>query len=209
MLKIKICGMRDPENLMDVSKFNPDYLGFIFFNKSPRHISNYKLVETINAIDTVIKKVGVFVNEDLVVLLNIGKLFNLDIVQLHGNETPEMCSIIKENGLGVWKVFQIDNDFDFESCEIFKNQVDMFLFDTKAPNGQGGHGFSFNWDKLNEYNLDVPFMLAGGISTENMKDLNHIKHNMLVGIDINSKFESSPGVKDINKIGTLFEFIRK
>ena len=206
-LKIKVCGMRDTQNILDVAALKPDYMGFIFFEKSPRNVSEIESLETILSLPKEIKKVGVFVNESLENIVKTVRTFGLSTVQLHGKESPDICKRLKVLKLEVWKAFSVDQNFDFETCKPYENIVDRFLFDTKGD-GYGGHGKAFDWNILKKYNAKVPFMLAGGISLENLTELQLLDGLNIAGVDVNSKFENSPGDKNIEKLQTLFEKIK-
>lgn len=206
-LKIKVCGMRDTQNILDVAALKPDYMGFIFFEKSPRNVSEIESLETILSLPKEIKKVGVFVNESLENIVKTVRTFGLSTVQLHGKESPDICKRLKVLKLEVWKAFSVDQNFDFETCKPYENIVDRFLFDTKGD-GYGGHGKAFDWNILKKYNTKVPFMLAGGISLENLTELQLLDGLNIAGVDVNSKFENSPGDKNIEKLQTLFEKIK-
>jgi phosphoribosylanthranilate isomerase len=206
-LEIKVCGMRNTQNILDVAALKPDYMGFIFFEKSPRNVTEIKSLETILSLPKEIKKVGVFVNESLENIVKTVRTFGLSTVQLHGNESTDICKRLKVLKLEVWKAFSVDQNFDFEICKPYQNTVDRFLFDTKGE-GYGGHGKTFDWNILKKYNQRVPFMLAGGISLENLTELQLLDGLNIAGIDVNSKFENSPGDKNIEKLQTLFEKIK-
>ena len=178
---------------------NPDYIGFIFYTKSPRYAGKELSIEFSQRITTA-KKVGVFVNENEVTILDIASRYGLDFVQLHGDESAEFCNEIKKF-VPVIKAFQVDDDFDFSLLNQYVNACDYFLFDSKSKQF-GGSGETFNWKKLDEYNLQKPFFLSGGIDLENIDEVLHLKsqYSNLVSIDINSRFETEPGIKDIEKI---------
>ncbi len=208
MLKIKVCGMRESQNILALAELQPDFIGFIFYEKSARFTGDILDKKTLRSLPKNIKKTGVFVNEKFEILLKTCKEFNLDFVQLHGNETIEFCENLKNEGLKVIKVFSVDRSFDFAVTAPFETFIDYFLFDTKAEGGYGGHGKPFDWQILDNYTGEKPFLLAGGISPENFEDLKEIKNKNFVGIDVNSKFEISPANKKIEALIELFEKIR-
>ena len=189
-IKLKVCGMKNLENILQVSELLPDFLGFIFWEKSTRYFDGDipKLPESI-------QKVGVFVNETIEnVVFKIQK-HQLQIIQLHGNESAAYCSELKKQNIKIIKVFSIADDFDFEDLKPFEAVADYFLFDTKGKL-PGGNGTKFNWKILKDYDSEKPFFLSGGIETdeiENIKNLNL----PIFGIDINSKFEMEPGLKNV------------
>ena len=193
---MKICGMK--HNIAEVAELQPDYLGFIFYEKSPRYFDS----EEIPSIPEDVKKVGVFVDEKISKVLELTKKHSLDFIQLHGNESKEYVLdlqwyLVFSKTL-VWKAFSLDDDFDFGQLSIFENKVDKFLFDTKGKE-KGGNGFTFNWEILKNYTLKKPFILSGGIGLDELDSLKELLKTDLpiYGIDVNSKFEIEPGLKDI------------
>jgi phosphoribosylanthranilate isomerase len=202
-LKIKVCGMREPENIKDLISLHPDFIGFIFYEKSSRFIQD--TIPDFNYGNS--KKTGVFVNKTLPDLLKIAKLNKLDTIQLHGQESPEYCEAIQNEGFKVIKVFLIDKDFDFRLCRLYETSADLFLFDTKGllP---GGNGQTFNWDILSNYHLQKPFLLSGGIGLQHIDTLKVFSHPQLYGIDVNSGFETKPAFKNIDKLKTFFNEIQ-
>jgi len=205
-MKIKVCGLRDPENIEQIAALSPDYMGFIFYNKTPRFAGELS-IKVLAAIPPTINKAGVFVDEELEVIKQIIDKYDFDFVQLHGNETPDFCKSLKDSAV-VIKAFGIDDEFDFKQLKKYKNKADIFLFDTKTSK-HGGSGLTFDWNILDRYELDVPFFLSGGISPENIDEVRSIDHPQFYGIDVNSKFEISPGVKDIEKLKQAFNSIKQ
>ncbi len=201
---IKVCGMRDPANIKAVAEFSPDFMGFIFYPKSPRYVGEDFVLP---ALPTHIQKMGVFVNESLDKLLQISQKYSLDYVQLHGGESPEYCIEIKKQGLKILKAFSIDSDFDFGSLKPFEGLADYFLFDTKGD-GYGGHGKTFDWKLLEKYNFSTPFLIAGGVSNFNIGVIKKLSYPMLKGVDVNSKYEISPALKDTQALEELFLAVR-
>jgi len=207
-LKIKVCGMRDPENISGVVTASPDYLGFIFYPKSKRFVGFEPSPEVLDINPGTTKKVGVFVDETPAKVLKTVQNWDLDVVQLHGNETPEYCQQIRDSGITVFKAFSVDEQFDFGSLNAYSGVCDYFLFDTK---GQlpGGTGQKFNWQLLENYKGDVPFFLSGGIGPDDLDAVLNFSHPQLYGIDINSGFEISPALKDVEKVKNFISGIRK
>ncbi|MBD1384981.1 phosphoribosylanthranilate isomerase [Mucilaginibacter rigui] len=203
-MKIKICGLRDPENIKAVEALAPDYMGFICYDKSPRFISGMEDDELVN-ISTGITKVGVFVDEDADSISKLIYKYKFDAIQLHGNESPAFCDMFKHE-VQVIKAFGIDENFDFAKLDAYINHVNYFLFDTKTP-VHGGSGQIFDWEILNKYKLNVPFFLSGGLSADNLEEVKKITHPAFYGVDLNSKFELSPGLKDIDKLTQAFNTI--
>jgi phosphoribosylanthranilate isomerase len=206
-MKIKVCGMRESENIKALVALKPDFMGFIFYPKSPRFTGEMLDQELLLSFPTEIKKTGVFVNAETSFILEQVNKYDLQYVQLHGHETPHISKALKESGVGVIKAFSVDKDFDFNTLDQYEETTDYFLFDTKGE-GYGGHGVSFDWKILEKYKLDTPFLLAGGINIDNVDHLGMLKDKPLAGIDVNSRFEISPGLKNIALLKQLFEKIR-
>ena len=198
---IKVCGLIDEKNYLDLRKYPIDYFGFIFYDKSPRYILNSPNHSFIKKIKN---KVAVFVNEKIDTVLNIIETYNFSCVQLHGNESDDYSMKIKKKGIKVIKSYLIKTNKDFKNINMNTESFDYYLFDYKSDNF-GGSGKTFDWEILNNKVLDKPFFLSGGISLDNINNINMIKDNeKLFGLDLNSKFEKSPGLKDIKKINKLF-----
>lgn len=196
-MKLKICGIRDPVNIREVSELSPDYMGFIFYPKSPRFVGeNFELPKDF---PSSISRVGVFVNESGAAMIRIARLYNLQYLQLHGNENVEICKELKSAGLGVIKVFSIGDEFDFSILRPYKGIVDYFMFDTKGLL-YGGNAKAFDWKILNGYDQEIPFFLSGGISEKNIDNITSLKDMNIYAIDVNSGVESSPGIKDCLKV---------
>jgi len=202
-LKIKVCGMRDAENIHQLVTLPIDYIGFIFYAKSARFVSGKPEV----SIPSSIKKVGVFVNSSKEEITAKIKEFDLQVVQLHGDESPEFCQEIKDLDVETFKAFGIDEYFDWESIEAYESKVDYFLFDTKSKQ-YGGTGQSFNWEKLKDYSYQTPYWLSGGISLENIKEAANFEDNRLYGLDLNSKFEIEPALKNIQSLTQAISIIK-
>ena len=193
---IKICGMKYPENILEVGSLLPDYMGFIFWEKSARCFDGI-----IPDLPKSIKKVGVFVNATQDEILEKIATYDLQAVQLHGQESIEFCLGLKnkiDNSIEIIKVFSVDDAFNFEVLKPFEALCDYFLFDTKGKL-PGGNGTTFDWKVLKKYPSTKPFFLSGGIGINEMGDVNEIsKTNLpLYAIDVNSKFEIEPGLKNI------------
>ena len=205
-MKIKVCGLKHPENIEAVTALQPDYVGFIFYGKSPRYMAGLS-VDVLKNIPATIKKTGVFVNESAENITSLITEYGFDVIQLHGDESPEFCAGFKGK-VTVIKAFGINEDFDFEQLKDYANNVDLFLFDTKAKE-YGGSGKTFNWNILDNYKLDVPFFLSGGIGPENIAEVKNITHPQFYGVDLNSRFEIEPGLKNIEKLEEAFAIIKK
>lgn len=199
-IKLKVCGMREYQNIVDLLGLKPDYIGHIFYPKSPRFFGNNTSVE----IPKTTKKIGVFVNESEEIILQIATQHHLDFAQLHGNEPVELAQSLKSKGLGVIKVLSVLDEMPLEAIRKFEQSVDFFLFDTKTPDF-GGSGLKFDWQILKQYDATVPFFLSGGIAIEDIELIKKMNLKKLHAIDVNSKFEVSAGIKDIKKIEALKE----
>ena len=207
---IKVCGMRDADNIRAVenlligSKVPSDrFMGFIFWQKSGRYVC-----EKPAYMPKGVKRVGVFVNEDVEKVKQIADDYQLDYIQLHGSESPEYVSRLK--GMRVIKAFNIATNTDLEQTLAYEHipdggKVDMFLFDTKGKS-VGGNGEKFDWSVLTAYDSDTTFLLSGGIGPHDAEHLKAFQHPKCIGIDLNSRFEIAPGLKDVNK---LKEFIKE
>lgn len=199
-MKLKVCGMKYHENIKEVSNLKPDYMGFIFHEPSPRFMDSQ-----IPNLPKSIQKVGVFVNASTETVLETAETHQLDVLQLHGNETVEYCLELRKKApkMTLIKVFSIKDHFDFELLAPFEPVVDFFLFDTKGKL-PGGNGFTFNWKALEHYNATKPYFLSGGIGLKELPKLKAFfklpasKH--CIAIDVNSQFEIEPGLKDIQKL---------
>lgn len=200
-IKFKVCGMRNAENIHQTSKIEPDFMGFIFYEKSKRNAENTLDANIFDEIPLSISKVGVFVNPTLDFILKINEKFHFDYLQLHGEETPEFCENLLKYGFNIIKAFSIDINFDFNTLLAYKSCVSYFLFDTKAD-FPGGNGIKFDWNILKNYQLDIPFFLSGGIDSSDISNIVELQKNIstLFAIDVNSKFEIEPGLKDVDKL---------
>ncbi|AFL85910.1 phosphoribosylanthranilate isomerase [Belliella baltica DSM 15883] len=207
-MKLKVCGMRSEENIKGlISQINPDWMGLIFYAKSPRFVSK-DFADSIKDLD--ISKVGVFVNTNLEEIKKAISRFDLHTIQLHGEESVDFTRSVKqETGLEIFKVFSVKENVDWKELESYLPYVDYFLFDTFTKE-YGGSGKTFDWQILKSYPFEKPFLLSGGLSLENIQDIQKLQSEIpqLIGVDINSKFEVEPGFKDIDKIGEFWEKVR-
>lgn len=205
-MKIKVCGLKYGDNILEISKLNVDMMGFIFYRKSPRFIENFLKPEIIERIPKKIEKIGVFVNSSIEEIKDAVFNYKLTGVQLHGNETPEECELLKD-GVLVIKSFLINDNFDFNVLKAYQYCCDYFLFDTYSKD-YGGSGKKFDWNLLKSYKLDTPFFLSGGISFDDAEMICNFSHPKFFGIDINSRFEIFPGLKDIEKIKKFINLLK-
>ncbi|MFH4967862.1 phosphoribosylanthranilate isomerase [Gaetbulibacter sp. M240] len=206
-MKLKVCGMKYEDNIKAVAALQPDYLGFISFEKSARNFTKNDIPE----ISENIIKTGVFVDDTVNNILEHISKFGFGAVQLHGQESPEFCRELKQKhqsqypdiSLEIIKVFSIKTDFNFELLKPYEAVCDYFLFDTKGPL-PGGNGYTFNWNILNQYPSTKPFFLSGGIGLEEVEKLNAFAQSeaskYCYAIDVNSKFEDAPGLKNTDKL---------
>jgi len=198
-IKLKICGMKETENIKEISALNPDYLGFIFWEKSKRNMT----LATIPELPETTKKVGVFVDASIQEITAKINQYQLDIIQLHGNESVIFCKNVKKLDVEVIKVFSIDSTFNFSVVKEYVFAVDYFLFDTKGKL-PGGNGITFDWNILENYHFNVPYFLSGGIGTTEIDGIKEFLEspaaNKCYGIDVNSRFEKKPGIKNIIKL---------
>ncbi len=222
-MKLKVCGMKFTENIQQVAHLQPDYLGFIFYEKSKRNFEGI-----IPEFSNLIKKTGVFVNEYIEIVISLVEEYNLDAIQLHGDESVEYVANLKkqlterrtlfieenkqikkkknkhyisESEVEIIKVFGIKDEFNFDVLEPYLEVVDYFLFDTKGKE-RGGNGIKFDWSVLEKYPFEKPFFLSGGIGLQDVDEVQKIiKSNLpIYALDVNSKFESKPGVKKIEEL---------
>jgi phosphoribosylanthranilate isomerase len=197
-MKIKVCGTKYPENIKELVRLPIDMIGFIFYEKSARYAGNLQ-ANDLRVVPSNIQKVGVFVNateEDIFIKISE---YDLQIVQLHGDELPDFCKKIKDAGIKVIKAFQIAERYDFKKCDLYENACNYFLFDTKTPL-YGGSGKKFDWEILSSYNGATPFILSGGIGREDAESIKKICNTKLYGVDLNSRFEIRAGEKDSEKL---------
>ena len=194
-LKIKVCGMCNTQNVSDLVTVHPDFIGFIFHKSSPRYCPEPPHPE----IPGSIRKVGVFVDSPLDFILQKKKEFGLNMIQLHGNETPDFCLETERKVAPVIKAFKIDAEFDFSQLEDFQPVCNFFLFDA-AGKEPGGNGITFNWKLLKNYQGKTPFLLSGGIEKSMAVAVKKFTHPAFFGVDINSGFERRPGIKNIANI---------
>ncbi|MBI1228046.1 MAG: phosphoribosylanthranilate isomerase [Bacteroidetes bacterium] len=206
-MQLKICGLKHPANVHQLLTLEPEYIGFIFYKKSPRYVGKVADLSWIRELPGPTKKVGVFVNEEVEVIINTTEALCLQVIQLHGDESPEVCKALKMSGLEVWKAFGVNEDFDFKKTAAYSSCCDTFLFDTKGKN-RGGNGETFDWGLLEKYEGETPFILSGGIGISDVEAVRKLSKSSRLGkflaaIDINSRFELEPGLKDFELIKTF------
>jgi phosphoribosylanthranilate isomerase len=209
-LKLKVCGLKYKENIVEIANLQPDYMGFIFYDPSKRFVGEDFEMPVISSD---IKKVGVFVNATVDYIIDKIIKYKLNLVQLHGDENAAFCENLSlrlsqnENtqNVKIIKAFGVDTNFDFKTLESFKNSCDYFLFDTKTKE-YGGSGKSFDWSILKNYDNSKPCFLSGGIGLEELKNISD-SQLQIYAIDVNSKFEVEPGLKNIKMIKELVDVL--
>lgn len=195
--------MKKHSNILEVAALRPYFMGFIFYPKSPRYVGDRFEMPPLPAS---INKVGVFVNENLEVILGAVKKYQFDFVQLHGDETVGETAELRQSGVGIIKVFRVDASFDFAITTTYHPYVDYFLFDTKGKN-YGGNNVAFNWSILCRYDQSTPFLLSGGLNAENLRETSQLEVLNCVGFDLNSGVETQPGIKNIESIQKIIEVL--
>jgi phosphoribosylanthranilate isomerase len=204
-IRIKICGLKEPADIASISALAPDYMGFIFYEHTPRFVG-HEFIFPAN-IPASIKRVGVFVNESIAAIREKVKRHTLDFVQLHGDESVGLCNKLNHEGISVIKVFRVSDDFDFKTTEEFEDVSEYFLFDTRGKK-YGGNAEKFNWQILKKYGQNVPFFLSGGIGVEDIDEILQLKDLNLHAIDMNSGVEEAPGRKDRSKVLSAINKLR-
>ena len=205
-MNIKVCGITSKKQLEQLDGLDIEFAGLNFFKGSPRYIKNKITPDDVADIDLDIKKTGVFVNAGYDEIMKFAELYNLDLVQLHGDESPRLCEQLSEE-LEVIKVFRVGkNDVRSIDDEIadFDDVCDYYLFDTASDDQAGGTGRKFNWEKITKSKIEKPFFLSGGIGPSDVESIKAFRHPDFFGIDINSGFETAPGIKDM---GLILKFI--
>jgi phosphoribosylanthranilate isomerase len=206
-MEIKVCGMREVENSRQlIEEIKPDWMGLIFYSKSPRFVTDEKSTEIAKL---QVSKVGVFVNETEVEILRKIDLFNLEAIQLHGQESVEFVeNLSKQISTEIWKVISVKAEIDWESIRGYVPIVGKFLFDTASPK-HGGTGQKFDWSILETYPFDKGFLLSGGIDGDCWNEIEafSVTNQMMKGVDLNSKFEDAPGLKNIEKLKKFIQDI--
>lgn len=206
-LKVKVCGMTDPENVQAVCKYRPDYIGFIFYHRSVRYVGREPDPELFSAVPEGVRKTAVFVNEHYEKMIAITDKHGIEVLQLHGMESPETCKALRIHGKTVIKVFPGDQLENERLLSDYSGAADFFLFDTPVKS-HGGSGRKFDWTALNRLRSDVNFFLSGGISGADTELLKAIDMSSFYAVDINSRFETEPGMKDPELAGKFINEIR-
>jgi phosphoribosylanthranilate isomerase len=206
-LKIKVCGMRNIVNIAEIAMLNPDYMGFVFYERSPRFAGDINQA-ILNVLSSKTSSVGVFVNAKIEYVVELAEHYRLKILQLHGDETPEYCAELKAKyKCEMIKAFGIKSEDDFSKTYDYKQVCDYFLFDTKTEL-HGGSGKKFDHILLNSYKGKTPFFLSGGIGLQDAENILTNRHKLCIGVDINSRFEISPGIKNTEQVKQFIDFFR-
>jgi len=198
---IKVCGIKEPGNCLAIDNLQPDLIGMIFYKKSPRFIGETILPKTKAT------KVGVFVNSSFEEIISNAQQHGLQYIQLHGNEPLLLAEKLHKKGMQIIKSFGVETEINNEEMAEWENYCSYFLFDTKSKQ-YGGTGIQFNWQLLENYLLKTPFLLSGGIGLNDAQELKKIKHPAFSGVDINSKFELEPGIKNIEQVKSFIDEIK-
>ena len=204
-MKIKVCGMREAGNITALGSLHPDYMGLIFFEGSARYAGQLPPEDLAN-LPGVTRRVGVFVNQPEDLIRDRIAAYRLDMIQLHGQETPEFCARFTD--IPVIKAFPVGESFDFSLLENYKPHCAYFLFDTQGKH-HGGNGYTFNWQLLEQYDNEKPFFLSGGIDLQHLDALRDMMHLNIHAVDVNSRFETAPGCKDIARLEVFISRLRE
>jgi phosphoribosylanthranilate isomerase len=207
-MKIKICGMKYPDNILDVASYHPDYMGFIFYPESSRYVGT-GLEHILPELPSSVQKVGVFVNAPIKDVIRLSTLHDIQTVQLHGNEPPEYCENLKLLDFSVIKAFGVDTQFDFSILTEYQDYCDNFLFDTKTAQ-HGGSGQKFDWKLLKQYNNFKPVFLSGGLELSDIPSIHDLLKDVNIhALDFNSKLEVEPGRKDARQCRAAIERVHE
>lgn len=201
---VKVCGMREPENIKAVAATGADWLGFIFYPRSSRYVEDGTslIPKEITHEGRYIKKVGVFVDAPQEEMLEKAESYSLDYLQLHGNESPDLCYALQKRGMKVIKAFSVATADDLLITNQYEGRADYFLFDTRCE-GYGGSGKTFDWTLLTAYQGETPFLLSGGLNPDSLEALKAFNHPRFAGIDLNSGFELAPAWKDAEALNVF------
>lgn len=216
-MKVKVCGLRRPDDMAALASIGADYLGLVLYPHSPRYAPSSALSTWIATAPEALREVslvGVFVNAEIEEVLNAVHDYRLDVAQLHGDESPDYCrelhafrSLSYLRHLRLVKAFRVDAQFDFAQAATFAPFCEAVLFDTRADQ-YGGTGQSFDWTLLERYRGPLPFWLSGGIGPEHVLAVKQLQHPWLWGVDLNSRFETAPGEKDVALIEQFINDLR-
>ena len=209
-MMLKICGMREPDNIAQVACLTPMLMGFIFWEGSPRNATDISK-EVFDNLPPYVRPVGVFVNASLDEIIDTTTRYGIRVVQLHGEEAPQFCKELRDRGYAVIKAVKVPagaDKFFLSLLEPYRGCVDMLLFDTSGSK-PGGNGNKFDWAVLDDYTLGIPYMLSGGIGPDDVETVKAAMKPGLAGIDLNSRFETAPGHKDVTRLANFILQLRK
>lgn len=198
---IKVCGLREPENIAAIRELDIDWMGMIYYPNSPRYVGGSLDAVSFNGKE----RVGVFVNESLANIKQAIFRFGLTMIQLHGDEEISFCKQVRRLRIKVIKAIAIREKQDFDIINDYEDNVDYILLDTKSE-VKGGSGKKFDWSLLSNYTADIPFLVSGGIGPDDVDNLKEINHSWFAGVDLNSRFEEAPGLK---KVELVKEFVQE
>lgn len=216
---IKTCGLKEPENISSIAALGLDWIGLIFYPKSPRYVGTASnlpaFLASPDSLASQPKRVGVFVNETFDHILAAVRDYGLDYVQLHGGESAVFAHTLRQTlddqmdrPVGIIRAFRVSTAFDFAVTVDFEAYCDYFIFDTKAPQVYGGTGHKFDWSILDRYQGQTPFLLSGGIGPADAAAVRELHHPALAGVDVNSRFELEPGLKDVAMLQSFISELR-
>ncbi|MEA2107724.1 MAG: phosphoribosylanthranilate isomerase [Bacteroidota bacterium] len=208
-MKLKVCGLNNKKNIEAVVSLKPDFVGFIFYSQSKRYILKNNLTSVFfDKIPKTVKKVGVFVDASFQKITETFDKYKLDYIQLHGNEDKSFCERLFLKNIPLIKAFAISDTFNFSKLKFYVPYCDFFLFDARGK-FPGGNGIKFSWELLKSYSLELPFFISGGISPDDIGNIESFDHEKLYGVDINSRFEIEPGIKNVNQIEKFYKQLNK
>lgn len=198
-MKVKVCGMRQPGNIDAVAALGIDMMGFIFYQRSPRYVTELQgdIIAALRMRG--VEPVALFVDEELDTVTDTMERYGFLTAQLHGNESPEYCDQLRSRGLKVLKAISISGEDDIDRAALYDGHADMLVLDTKSP-GKGGSGVKFNWKLLAAASFTTPYLLSGGISPDDTRAVKAVYEQsggLMAGVDINSRFETAPALKDV------------
>lgn len=206
-LLIKVCGMTSPDNIVQVAALAPSMMGFIFYRGSSRCADTLS-PEAVASLPKSITPVAVFVDAPIPTILSTASRYGFSTIQLHGHESPQQCRQLCSQGYRIIKAFGIDSSVDWDAIATYQSCVDYFIFDTKTAT-HGGSGRKFDWQALQSYPLSTPYILSGGISPDDADAIISARQPLMAGIDVNSRFESAPGIKNVSLLSTFISSLRK
>ncbi len=206
-IKVKVCGMTDRENLAGICTVRPDLVGFIFYPGSPRFVGDDPDPALFSVVPNAIGKVGVFVNAPYDAMVHAGEKYGLGTLQLHGMESPEQCNALRRKGFTVIKAIPGEQLGNSELLNDYRYVADYLLLDSSGKQF-GGTGKKFNWDPIRETQFGLPFFLSGGIGPDDAHELREAGFPQMAGVDVNSRFETEPGIKDVSKVVSFINTLR-